>query len=176
MVDGPRALALRVSRRGISLIDAHTRRGCENRHETRGCLWRHYLCATCVGRLTRGEDPPIVVRPCCISAEYVGRAGRRGGHRRPQRRDFDVRPHTSSSLLSASHATAIDSSHDRSATRKSRFGFPLMGLLAQRNVLSSKAARSSGSTMYKYGRWRLGPLEILKAAEPPLEAAIAKYT
>ena len=51
--------------------------------------------------------------------------------------------HTSSSLRSASHATAIDSSHDRSATRKSRFGFPLMGLLAQRNVLSSKAARSS---------------------------------
>ena len=103
---------------------------------------RHYLCAACVGRLTRGEDPPIAVWPCCILAENVGRAGRRGGHRRPRRCAFDGRPHVLFTTLGLSRHG------DRRLARplchqKTRFGFPLMGLLAQRNVLSSKAARSS---------------------------------
>ena len=54
-----------------------------------------------------------------------------------------------------------------------------MGLLSSRLVAGTAppcayADAPHGSVRLKEGQ--LGPLEILKAAEPPLEAAIAKYT
>ena len=54
-----------------------------------------------------------------------------------------------------------------------------MGLLSSRLVAGTAppcayADAPNGSVRLKEGQ--LGPLEILKAAEPPLEEAIAKYT